>query len=160
MPVFFPPVRMPGSRELGVDGGVRNFEPLAHALRALAEFPPERDPSEVWVMQLRRPRKATTVKMLGRYLRSNFPALSISSETPAGEARSQRATGSFRVSGAIRGQYRDLRLRILQPALEFSGSVLNFDPARIRAWYEDGLRTARRLHVAEAGNPATSRQGA
>ena len=146
MPVFFPPVRMPGSREIGVDGGVRNFAPLANAVQALAEFPPENDPSEVWVMHLSRPRKVSTAKMLRRYFRSTFPSLSVSpDEAAAGPPASERTTHSFRVSGAIRGQHRDLRLRVLHPALDFSGSVLNFDPARIRVWYEDGLRTARRV---------------
>ena len=67
------------------------------------------------------------------------------------EAKSSRPTDSFLVSGVIRGRHRDLRLRVLHPALDLSGSVLNFDPARIRAWYEDGLRTARRVHVADPG---------
>lgn len=150
MPVFFPPVRMPGSRELGVDGGVRNFAPLADALHTLAELPPQRDPSEVWVMQLSRPRKAGLTKMLQKYLRSTFPSLSLrGDETFVGNPKSPRATNSFLVSGPIHGRHRDLRLRVLHPGLDLSGSVLDFDPARIRAWYEDGLRTARGAHVAD-----------
>jgi hypothetical protein len=150
MPVFFPPVRLPGSRELGVDGGVRNFAPLADALHALAELPPESDPSEVWVMQLRRPGRVTTAKMLRNYLRSFFPSLSLRpDEALVDEGKSPRTADSFLVSGVIRGWHRVLRLRVLHPALALSGSVLDFDPARIRAWYEDGLRTARRVHVAD-----------
>jgi hypothetical protein len=152
MPVLFPPVRMPGSQELGVDGGVRNFAPLADALHALAELPPHNDPSEIWVMHLRRPRRIPIAEMLRRYLRSFFPSLTLrSDEALVGEAKS--TIGSFLVSGAIRGRYRNIRMRVLHPNLEFSGSVLDFDPARIRAWYEDGLRTARRVGVAERVPP-------
>ena len=157
MPVLFPPVRMPGSKELGVDGGVRNFAPLADALHALSAFPPQSDPSEVWLMHLSRPRKVALAKMLRRYLRSFFPSLSLRpDEALRDEVKSSRATHSFVVSGPIRGWHRDLRLRVLHPNLDFSGSVLNFDPARIRAWYEDGLRTARRVHAAEAGRTLTA----
>jgi hypothetical protein len=136
---------------------VRNFAPLADALHALSEFPPQSDPAEVWLMQLSRPRKVALAKMLRRYFRSFFPSLSLRpDEALRDEVKSSRATHSFVVSGPIHGRHRDLRLRVLHPNLDLSGSVLNFDPARIRAWYEDGLRTARRAHVAEAGRTLTA----
>jgi len=152
MPVFFPPVRLPGGREIGVDGGVRNLAPLADALNALAELPPDNDPSEIWVMQLSCPRKATTAGMVRKYLRSFFPSLWLHADgAPVDEAKSQRASNSFAVSGVIRGHERNLRLRVLHPARDLAGSVLDFDPVKIRAWYEDGLRTARRVHTADPG---------
>ena len=47
------------------------------------------------------------------------------------------------ISGVIFGRYRSVRLRVLHPATDLDGSVLDFDPTKIRKWYEDGLRTAR-----------------
>jgi predicted acylesterase/phospholipase RssA len=155
MPVLFPPVHLPGSRELGVDGGVRSFAPLADALRALAELPPENDPAEVWVMQLQRSSKVTAAKLVQKYLRSDFPSFSLRAEEPlVNGTQASRAADSLLVSGVIHGRPRELRLRVLRPAGDLAGSVLDFDPAKIRAWYEDGLRTARGAQVADPGKPA------
>jgi hypothetical protein len=38
---------------------------------------------------------------------------------------------------------RDATIRVLHPRTELQGSILEFDPARLRSWYEDGIRTAR-----------------
>ena len=103
-------------------------------------------------MHLRRLRKVTAAKMVRNYLRSVFPSLSIRADEALGEeARSPRATNSFLVSGVIRGRQRHLRLRVLHPARDIPGSVLDFDPAKIRAWYEDGLRTARCVRLTDPG---------
>jgi hypothetical protein len=147
MPGLFPPVRLADSRELGVDGGVRNFAPLADALNALAELPSASDPSEVWVMLLRRPRRVTAARMVRKYLQSTFPSLSLRAD----EATSPRAPDSFRISGVLRGKQRDVRLRVVHPAGDLDGSLLDFDPVKIREWYEDGLRTARGVGVADPG---------
>ena len=41
------------------------------------------------------------------------------------------------------GAGRYVRLRVLHPPQELDGTALDFDPTKIRAWYEAGLRTAR-----------------
>jgi hypothetical protein len=42
----------------------------------------------------------------------------------------------------------DVKLRVLHPRDELRGAMLDFDPAKLRAWYEDGLRTARAADLA------------
>jgi hypothetical protein len=34
-------------------------------------------------------------------------------------------------------------IRVLHPQTDLQGSILEFDPVRLRAWYEDGIQTAR-----------------
>jgi hypothetical protein len=35
-----------------------------------------------------------------------------------------------------------VKLRVLHPRNELRGAMLDFDPAKLRAWYADGFRTA------------------
>ena len=41
-----------------------------------------------------------------------------------------------------------MKLHVLQPRKALRGPSLDFDPAKLRAWYEDGLRTAREAETA------------
>lgn len=38
---------------------------------------------------------------------------------------------------------RDVRPRVVHPQQRLNGATLDFTPAKLRAWYEDGLPTAR-----------------
>ncbi len=135
LPLVFPPVPLGNGQELGVDGGVRNVTPLADAVSALTEGKESPDePDEVWVLvpePLRRIRRSAIGHWLGVVLRSS---LCRSSEGTFAEALERR----------------DVTLRVLHPRQELPGASLDFDPAKLRAWYEDGLRTAREAEAAEA----------
>lgn len=143
LPVYFPPVRLPDSREVGVDGGLRAFTPLADALHALAEMPPDGESTEIWVMLLQGPRKAPLTTMIQKSFRAAFPTSSFHIRA----LRRQRTIETFLISAVIRERYRTLRLNVLHPASKLTGSVLDFNPVKIRGWYEDGLRTARGADV-------------
>jgi hypothetical protein len=132
LPLVFPPVPLRNGAELGVDGSVHCVTPLADALGALAEEKPCRDePDEVWVLvpePLRRPRSA-----VGHWLRVVMRSLCRLPDRAAQEP----------------GRWRDVNLRVLRPRTELRGASLDFDPGKLRAWYEDGLRTAREAEAAD-----------
>jgi predicted acylesterase/phospholipase RssA len=141
LPLIFPPVPLAGGTELAVDGGLRSATPLADALSALAEAPAAgEEPDEIWVLA---PHTVPPISpasglppalhhWLGVALRSisvlTGPALP-SDVQPADEATPASLAG--------------VRLRVLHPREPLRGPNLDFHPARMRAWYQDGLRTAR-----------------
>ena len=142
LPVLFPPTALRESRELGVDGGTRHAELLADTLQALAQFPADGGPLEVWVVRPRAPHKFAPRAMVRRWVKKAFAALSertvdVSPDVMSGPC----PKGKSRVSHALHA-HPSVRLRVLQPDHELTGSFLDFDPGKIRAWYEDGLRTA------------------
>jgi hypothetical protein len=102
-----------------VDGGFGGEVPLAPALRALAELPPDGDPAEVLVI---RPQPRRTA--------------------PSTEKWFRRAVASFS-PGASAHRSLDVRLHVLHPERALPGSYLDFTPREIRTYYEDGLHTAR-----------------
>ena len=59
---------------------------------------------------------------------------------------------SLSISGALDERHRHICLRILQPVRKLAGLILDFDPAKIRAWYEDGLGAARSAQVGDLGD--------
>ncbi len=134
LPLVFPPVPLWGGKELGVDGGVRGATPLADAVSALAAGRKSGDePDEVWVLipePLRPIRRGPIGHWLGVVRRSLC--------RPADAALAEAA------------ERPDVKLRLLCPRVELPGPTLDFDPAKLRAWYEDGLRTAREAEAAEA----------
>jgi hypothetical protein len=143
LPLLFPPTRLPESQEIGVDGGVRHLAPLADALQALADSQPDADFLEVWMILLNRPRRAALIRMVQKWLRNAFPSLALHTHDAGAEGGRPRTASTFWVSGALGERYRHIRLRVLHPVRKLAGSILDFEPAKIRAWYEDGLSTAR-----------------
>jgi hypothetical protein len=142
LPLLFPPTALPESRELGVDGGMRHAEQLADTLQTLAQFPLDNDPLEVWVVRPRPPRKIAPKATLRRWLKKALAALAHRSADASGkEARGQQPI--CKSPDTTLPHHQSVRLRVVQPGRELPGSFLDFDPGKIRAWYEDGLRTAR-----------------
>ena len=139
LPLLFPPVRLPGSKEIGVDGGLRALIPLEGALRVVSDLPPDDEPPEIWAVLVQCPRKARLPVMVRKCLRSAFPKAAFSLQ----EERQQRSMRTFRIDSEVFKPHRFVRVRVLHPDANLGGSVLDFDPAKIQAWYEDGLRTAR-----------------
>jgi hypothetical protein len=134
LPVVFPPVPLRNGKELGVDGGVHNVTPLADAVSALAERRESGDePDEVWALipdPLRLIRRRAVRYWLNVALRSLC-----------------RVDDGTLTDVVGRGH---VKLRVLSPLQELRGPSLGFDPGRLRAWYEDGLRTARDAEIADA----------
>jgi predicted acylesterase/phospholipase RssA len=134
LPRVFPPVPLANGQELGVDGAVRNSTPLSDALNALAESPPSDDePDEVW---------AIAAHPLGRPEPAVHPWLAMVSPFLA---RLTNGASGHRLERADEpaGRPRQVTLRVLHPREELRGASLRFNPGKIRAWYEDGLRAAR-----------------
>jgi len=133
LPVVFPPVALRDGRELGVDGGVRHVTPLADAMRELAREPTAGDePDEVWVLvpePLGRVRRSAVSHWLSVALRSLCRPTDILPDTAATR--------------------RYLTLHALHPRKALRGGMLDFDPAKLRTWYWDGLRTAREVKAAD-----------
>jgi len=143
LPVAFPPVALRNGRELGVDGGVRSISPLLDALAALAERPPAPGGDEVWVIlthPLRR-RQETQIQSWLTVARRCVSLLTDES-LPEDLARVRQISDLLR-SEAMPDGGRDVRLRVVHPQQRLDGPTLDFTPARLRARYEDGLRTAR-----------------
>jgi len=127
LPLVFPPVPLRNGRELGVDGGVHSVTPLADAVSALAEGKESGDePDEVWVL-VPEPLRRVPRTALGHWLSVVVRSLC---RLPYGADEEP-------------GRSRDVNLRLLRPREELRGASLDFDPRKLRAWYEDGLRTAR-----------------
>lgn len=120
LPILFPPTPLASGRELGVDSGAQADVPLRAALAALAELPPDGEPPEVWVVRPQPPRSTSSARTwFGRALSALAPR------------------------GVPMTSLRGVRLRVLHPRRQLPGSYLDFVPANIRMFYEDGLRTAR-----------------
>ncbi len=149
LPFLFPPTPLPENRELGVDGGTRHVDLLADALQTLAEFPPESEAPEVWVVLPSLPHKIAPKAKVKKWLSKALASPSL--RTNQAFAESKHAMRPSQGSGDIHSSDSRLRLRVLHPDRELAGSFLDFDPAKIRAWYEDGLRTARSVQVVESG---------
>jgi predicted acylesterase/phospholipase RssA len=135
LPIVFPPVPLRNGKELGVDGGVHDSTPLADAVSALpGDRPPGAQVDEVWVLTpdpVRRIPRTDMNHWLGVALRS------LCRHTDSALTETVQRWG--------------IKLQVLSPQKGLRGVSLDFDPPRIRAWYEDGLRTAR-----EAGATATA----
>jgi hypothetical protein len=132
VPLFFPPVPLCDGRELGVDGGVRRAIPLADALNALAESGDAAGrPAEVWVLAAE-PLRPVPQGALRRCLSAALHPI-LRPTRPALPPETAPA---------------DVRVRVLHPRQALRGATLDFDPGRIRAWYDDGLRTAREVEPA------------
>src|SRR5438477_233827 len=153
LPLFFPPTALPESRELGVDGGLHHAELLADTMQTLSQFPPDSDPLEVWVVRPRPPRKIAPKAMIRRWLRKALAALSHRAADASGKDVKGRQA-MCKSPAAISGRHPSVRLRVLQPDHELAGSFLDFDPGKIRAWYNDGLRTARCAQTVDLESPA------
>jgi len=151
LPVLFPPTRLPETQEIGVDGGVSHLAPLADALRTLADLRPDTDSLEAWVLLLNPPHGVALNRMVQKWLRRTFPWFALHTDGAGAEGNGTRTPSTFVVSGALGERSRNIRLRILHPVRKLAGSVLDFDPGRIRAWYEDGLSTARSARTADLG---------
>jgi predicted acylesterase/phospholipase RssA len=128
LPLVFPPVpvRTGTKVELGVDGGVHSVTPLMDALDALGDAPAAGEPDEVWVLTpdpVRRIRRSA----VGHWLEVAVRSLC-------------RLTDES-LADTVRG--RDVTLRVLSSRRDLRGQSLDFDPAKLRAWHDDGLRTAR-----------------
>lgn len=121
---------------------MRHAEQLADTLQTLAQFPRDNDPLEVWVVRPRPPRKIAPKATIRRWLKKALAALAHRTADASGkDVRGQQATCTR--PDATHEHQQSVRLRVLQPGRELAGSFLDFDPGKIRAWYEDGLRTAR-----------------
>jgi len=145
LPLIFPPVPLGDGHELAVDGGLRGATPLADALDVLAETraPPTGDePDEVWVLA---PHVAGPIAQprLHNWLWVALRSISVltSAPLPDGDARAAEATTA---------QSAGVRLHVLHPREQLRGPSLDFNPRKVRRWYEDGLQTAR--HAAEASD--------
>lgn len=141
LPLVFPPVPLADGAELGVDGGTRRVTPLPDALDALSELPESDEPDEIWVLT---PNIVTS--------RSEAPCrtwLAVALRTIAVlTSQTFREDEAELEIGPTKPQ--QFRVRLLHPRAELEGPVLAFEPERIRAWYDDGLRTAR---MAETWHP-------
>ena len=140
LPLLFPPVPLAGGLELGVDGGLRHVMPVLDAVRALAEQPPDDDGhDEVWVL---------TPHVAGSPVSTPVDSwLTVALRTISVlTSQAFREDGNWvEELGLAHGASLDLHL--LHPREELPGPMLDFDPAGIRASYEDGLRTARQAET-------------
>jgi predicted acylesterase/phospholipase RssA len=136
LPLVFPPVPLDNGAELAVDGALRGRTPLADALEALAEQPGSgEEPDEVWVITphtLGRVSESPRRNWLWVALRS----LSVATSQPFPE-------DVDRAHDIQVGRASPVRVRVVHPPKELRGPSLDFDAVKMRAWYEDGLRTAR-----------------
>jgi predicted acylesterase/phospholipase RssA len=145
IPLVFPPTRLE-TGEVGVDGGLHHAAPLDDALEALSELPPEAEPPNIWVILLSPRSGARDNGIVQRLLGMAGPSFKISREP--GPWGATRADQSLLLSGRLHDHPLAARLHVLRPDRTLDGTVLDFDPERIRACYADGLRTARRASAA------------
>src|SRR5207302_9883860 len=136
-PLIFPPVPLGDGNELAVDGGLRSATPLADALAALAERrAPGDEPDDVWVLA---PHAAGPVP--GRphhhWLWVALRAISVLTSAPLPERGEDPADATATPTPGV-------RLHVLHPREQLRGPSLDFHPGKVRAWYQDGLETARR----------------
>jgi predicted acylesterase/phospholipase RssA len=136
LPLVFPPVPLQNGAELAVDGGLRGGTPLADALRALAEQPGSgEEPDEIWVVT---PHTLSRVSECPRrnWLWVALRSLSVVTSQPFPQ-------DVDRADEIHAGRPSPVRIRVVHPQNELRGPSLDFDAVKLRAWYEDGLRTAR-----------------
>jgi NTE family protein len=143
LPLAFPPIPLRGGKELGVDGGVRAFFYLLDVLNVLAEQSPADGPDEVWILVPHVPREITEVRA-GHWLTVLRRCFSLLTDQASIEdiAQARKIIDLLRASPNGNG-HRDPTIRVLHPQADLQGSILDFDPVRLRAWYEDGFQTAR-----------------
>jgi len=135
LPLVFPPVPLRNGTELAVDGGLRSAAPLSDALRVLAERPPtdeERD--EVWVLAPHVLDRIAQPPRTGLWVALRSLSLLTS------QAFSMDQESAVQTSQA---HPFPVQLHVVHPREALRGPSLDFNPARLRGWYEDGLRTAR-----------------
>jgi NTE family protein len=144
IPVAFPPIPLKGGQELGVDGGVRNFFYLLDVLRVLAEQPPADGPDEVWILVPHVPREISEIRN-GDWLTVLRRCFSIITDQATIDdlAQARRTFDLLRPAPNGEKSYHDVKIRVLHPRTELQGSILEFDPVKLRRWHEDGMRTAR-----------------
>jgi NTE family protein len=142
LPVVFPPIPLRDGQELGVDGGFRNLIPVLDALRVLAERPAN-GPEEVWIL-VPYPLRPVPEARIRHWLTVARRCFSLLTEEAFAEAleRVRQVKDLLRVAANHNG-HRDMTLRVLHPRAQLAGSFLDFDPANLRAWYEDGVGAAR-----------------
>jgi predicted acylesterase/phospholipase RssA len=143
LPLVFPPVPLANGQELGVDGAVRRSTPLTDALDALAERPQSGDePDEVWAVIPDPPGRSGPLDLIPEPPVHSWLGLALHSlwrSTGDGFVEEIQRLEETRVSS------RRVKLRVLHPPNELRGGSLRFDPGKLRAWYEDGRRTAREV---------------
>src|SRR5438477_499190 len=136
LPLIFPPVPLGDGHELGVDGGLQRVTPLVDALRVLAEGrAPGDEPDEVWVLA---PHAAGPIARppLHNWLWVALRSISVLTSVPV--------SASGEPPGDNSGTPSAITLRVLRPREQLRGPSLSCHPRKVRAWYEDGLDTARR----------------
>jgi NTE family protein len=142
LPLAFPPIPLGGGKELGVDGGVRNFFYLLDVLRVLAAQSSTPVPDEIWVLVPHVPREISQVKAHWlTVLRRCFSLLT--DQASIDDIVQARQLIDLLRSTPNGDNSRDTTIRVLHPRTELQGSILDFEPAQLRAWYDDGIRTAR-----------------
>jgi NTE family protein len=144
LPLLFPPVPLQDGQELGVDGGVRKASPLSNAFHTLAELPPTTGPDEIWLLLVHPPRCVGLASLAGKWPKAAFRWLSlVAHEAIAEDIQRAEQINALVRAGASHNGFRYVRLRVVHPLEELEGTLLDFDPTKIRAWYEAGLHTAR-----------------
>jgi predicted acylesterase/phospholipase RssA len=137
LPLIFPPVPLGDGNELAVDGGLRSATPLADALHLLADTrTADREPDEVWVLA---PHVSEPIAQprLHNWLWVALRSISVLTSAPLTD-EDERAPHTATAPPA------GVRLRVLHPREQLRGPSLDFDPRKLRTWYQDGLATARR----------------
>ena len=143
LPLVFPAVPLSDGQELGVDGGVRYIIPLFDVLSVLAERPPADGGDEIWILDSNVPDEIPRARHC-HWLTVARRCLSLVTNSAFVEGIEQtRGVIDLLRSSANPDGRRDIALHVLQPRQELSGSLLDFDPAKLRRWYMDGVRTAR-----------------
>ena len=142
IPLLFPLARFPETGELGVDGGLHHAAPLDDALAVLSQLPPEDEPPDIWVLMLSPPVPGKATGLVQRLLGMAGPSLKVTHESPS--RGGGRVEERLLLSGRLHERPLAARLHVLRPDRPPGGAILDFDPSKIRATYQDGLETARR----------------
>jgi predicted acylesterase/phospholipase RssA len=143
LPLVFPAVPLRDGQELGVDGGIRQIIPLLDVLGVLAERPLADGRDEIWILDPNPPYQVPQARSR-HWLTLVRRCLSLLTDFTSAEGIAQtRQVIDLLRSSANPSSRRDMTIRVLQPRQELGGSVLDFDPAKLRRWYADGMRTAR-----------------
>jgi hypothetical protein len=141
IPLLFPLARFSDNDEVGVDGGLHHAAPLDDALDVLSQLPPEREPPNVWILMLSPPVPGRATGIVQRLLGMAGPSMRIAHES--GATGCTRYQERLLLSGRLHDRPFAARLHVLRPNRAPGGDALDFDPAKIRTCYEDGLQTAR-----------------